>query len=136
MHPKFTTLQRSAYPFLSPLWIFTLNLSASLEFSRNKHISSHAGQELKTLTNTPSPEKSYTKQGGIPKKKILSGLPSQKLKPDLRNGSSGLYRYTILFLSQAEQRLLFKHLQVLFKFLFTTFLMKPSVQLHKSSPKN
>ena len=136
MHPKFTTLQRYTYPFLFPLWIFTLNLSpASLEFSRNKHISSHPGQELKTPTNTPSPEKSFTKQGGI-SKKILSGLPSQKLKPDLCNGSPGLYRYTILFLSQAEQCLLFKHLQVLFKFLFTTFLMKPSVQLHKSSPKN
>ena len=48
-------------PPSSPMWNFPMNLSPPvLESSRNKTISGHFNQELKTSTNAPAPKHSFT----------------------------------------------------------------------------
>ena len=48
-------------PFFPIVEIYTVNVSPStLEFIRNKQISSHVGKELKNPTNTPPQEQCFT----------------------------------------------------------------------------
>ena len=133
-HPKFTTLQRYAHLFL-PLCgvvIYTVNLSTPvLEFSRNKHISSHFVQELRSPTKRPPPKQFLTKHNSRTTKKVLRGLPTKKLRPGSLQWESDAL---LIHHSVPESG---RPMVVLFKFLLTTpFLMKPSVQSHSNSPKN
>ena len=51
-----------------------------LEFRRNKHISSHFFQELKTPTKNPPPKQTFISIVEKHQKKVLRGLHSKKLK--------------------------------------------------------
>ena len=77
-HPKFSTLQRYRYLFLSE----SGDLRCEIIPSR-KQISSQVSQELKTPTNTPPPEQSCTGTVAEQQKRKLSGLHSQKFKANL-----------------------------------------------------
>ena len=88
-YSTFTTL----YIFLSsPIWGFTVNFSPlTLEFSRNRNISSHFEQQLETATNALPPKRSFTN--------TLTDYSNS----NLCNVCPTLHQNTILLLCHVEQ---------------------------------